>query len=458
MNLRSSVALALPLALALATAAKASGGPDPLLAAYQKEYAFLEAEKHALQARLDEARKAAEARKAQARAEIAALERRLVLLSVDADQKDARLADKERQMESEGDASDSIGSILGQARALLGDKAAVPVEGTEDALDAAALAHAFTGSLALLEERSEVRREPGSFFDKGGQRVEGTVLKLGEIAAFGDGASAAGPLAPAGAGQLKIWPSSTEEHARALLKGERPGSLQLFLFEDRDKAIEPPKDKSALEVVEAGGTIAWVIVGLGLVALLLVALRLLALLRAGAGAASLLEQVSTHVRLGNFEEALSLLKGSTSAMGSVLRAAVQHRALAREARTDRVDEAILRSFALIDRFGTLILVMAAVAPLLGLLGTVTGMIATFDAITEFGTGDPRVLAGGISEALITTELGLIVAIPALLLGNLLSGMGERLKRQLETGALSVANLCDEGGDAEVLDELLGKAA
>ena len=82
------------------------------------------------------------------------------------------------------------------------------------------------------------------------------------------------------------------------------------------------------------------------------------------------------------------------------------------------------------------------APLLGLLGTVTGMIATFDAITEVGTGDPRTLAGGISEALITTELGLIVAIPTLLLGNFLSGVGERFKRRLEIAALSIQNRLD----------------
>ena len=63
--------------------------------------------------------------------------------------------------------------------------------------------------------------------------------------------------------------------------------------------------------------------------------------------------------------------------------------------------------AALDRFGTLILVIAAVAPLLGLLGTVTGMISTFDVITEFGTGNPKLLSGGISEALVTTELGFV---------------------------------------------------
>jgi len=68
---------------------------------------------------------------------------------------------------------------------------------------------------------------------------------------------------------------------------------------------------------------------------------------------------------------------------------------------------------------------------MGLLGTVTGMIQTFQAITLFGTGDPRLMAGGISEALVTTELGLTVAIPLVLLYALLSSLASRLTSVLE---------------------------
>ena len=91
----------------------------------------------------------------------------------------------------------------------------------------------------------------------------------------------------------------------------------------------------------------------------------------------------------------------------------------------------------------MILMIAGVAPLLGLLGTVTGMIQTFDVITEFGTSDPKLLAGGIAVALVTTEQGLIVAIPCLLLGNLLSGWADRIKDDMEKGALKVINLYQE---------------
>jgi biopolymer transport protein ExbB len=74
----------------------------------------------------------------------------------------------------------------------------------------------------------------------------------------------------------------------------------------------------------------------------------------------------------------------------------------------------------ITRNLTLIKIISVVAPLLGLLGTVTGMINTFQAITLFGTGDPKLMAGGISQALVTTVLGLVVAIPTVFLYTLLN--------------------------------------
>ncbi len=89
--------------------------------------------------------------------------------------------------------------------------------------------------------------------------------------------------------------------------------------------------------------------------------------------------------------------------------------------------------------------LAAIAPLLGLLGTVTGMINTFQAITFFGTGNPRVMSGGISEALITTMLGLAVAIPIMLAHSLLSRKVEKLIGDLEARAVSFVNQVCKGG-------------
>jgi len=97
----------------------------------------------------------------------------------------------------------------------------------------------------------------------------------------------------------------------------------------------------------------------------------------------------------------------------------------------KLDEAILKETPALERFLTIINIISAVAALFGLLGTVIGMIATFQAITLFGAGDPKLMAGGISQALVTTVLGLSVAIPTLLLHSFVAGMSKRVIHILE---------------------------
>ncbi|MCU0615413.1 MAG: MotA/TolQ/ExbB proton channel family protein [Desulfobacterales bacterium] len=95
-----------------------------------------------------------------------------------------------------------------------------------------------------------------------------------------------------------------------------------------------------------------------------------------------------------------------------------------------LDETVMSVVAKLDDNLTIIGVLAKVSPLLGLLGTVTGMIATFDIISVFGAGNVRAMAGGISEALITTQTGLMVAIPGLYAHNFLTRRAENLKRRV----------------------------
>ena len=109
----------------------------------------------------------------------------------------------------------------------------------------------------------------------------------------------------------------------------------------------------------------------------------------------------------------------------------------------RLDEAILNQIPRLERGLSTISILAAVAPLLGLLGTVVGMIDTFQAITLFGTGDPRTMSSGISQALVTTQLGLTVAIPIVLLHTLVSGKSTRLVQILdEQSAGMIARLVE----------------
>jgi biopolymer transport protein ExbB len=92
----------------------------------------------------------------------------------------------------------------------------------------------------------------------------------------------------------------------------------------------------------------------------------------------------------------------------------------------KLDEVVLRESSRLERFQWVVKTISVIAPLLGLLGTVTGMIQTFQSITLFGTGDPKMMAGGISEALVTTMLGLMTAIPLVLLSDTLSNSTRRI--------------------------------
>ena len=94
---------------------------------------------------------------------------------------------------------------------------------------------------------------------------------------------------------------------------------------------------------------------------------------------------------------------------------------------------------MLERHLTTLSVMAAAAPLLGLLGTVSGLISMFQVITEFGVNDPKLLAGGIGEALIATETGLLVAIPTLLGHNWLANRVDRLVASAEFNAMKALN-------------------
>ena len=108
-------------------------------------------------------------------------------------------------------------------------------------------------------------------------------------------------------------------------------------------------------------------------------------------------------------------------------------------RLDRyiLDETVVVLTRSLDRHLAIIGVLAAIAPLLGLLGTVLGMITTFDVIAVYGTGNAKAMAGGISSALITTQTGLLVAIPGMYMKNFLVRRAEKLKRRIAAVAMFV---------------------
>jgi len=254
---------------------------------------------------------------------------------------------------------------------------------------------------------------------------------------------------PIGGGRLQIHDGSSPDHARAVVDGVVPATVGAFLYESEAKRVEAPKAPTWADLVEDGGAIGLVILALGGVLTGLAAWRMIALARAGGPQTELVDRVARLLRDGRAPEALREARAAGGAVARVVVALVEAPSRDRDDLEVLAEREIEREARGLERFGAAMLVLASVAPLLGLLGTVSGMIATFDVITEFGAGNPKLLSGGISEALVTTEFGLVVAIPGVLVGNLLNGRAREILGALETAALLVLH---ETGRAETLDE------
>ncbi len=423
--------------------AQGSTAKADVSAAYQREFAFLEAEKHALTQRIERQRREASETVEAARADIDRLQGRVLSLALQAERLSETLSDAEREVDRAGEDGDVFSTVLAQMQSTLdsGGVALPPLEGDSPEARSQQLSAGFEQALELLTQFASVRRERGEFFALGGEKVTGDIVRVGRVASFGVAAEAAGALAPAGEGRLKLWPQGdTATAAHALLQNNPPQLLPMFLYESLEQGVELRQDKTALQVIQSGGVIGWVIVAVGALALLMALSRAILLWRSASNTRGLVERMTPLLEQKQFDAAIELCRDARSSGGRVILATLENLHRERAELEDIVSEAVLHEQPTLDRFGSMILVVAAVAPLLGLLGTVTGMIATFDIITEFGTGNPKLLSSGISIALVTTELGLIVAIPALVVGNLLSAWADRIKDGMDQAALRVINI------------------
>ncbi|NKI33652.1 flagellar motor protein MotA [Wenzhouxiangella sp. XN79A] len=410
--------------------------------AYQREFAFLQGQKADLERRLAELQDRMGAEQSELEAEIRALEAEVVEMGGEADRLEDRVFESELAVDTARENTDVLASTFLQADFSLAE--AYSPDLGDRAPAAEDVSGLFDAALGVLRDAGSIRVEDGEFFLIDGARVDGRIVEIGGIAAYGVSPRGSGVLAPAGDGGLKLWNEDTAEVAEALAAGRAPDSLPIFIFESTATEVEKKGTKGLFDVIRSGGVIGWIIFYLGLLGLALVVLRVVFLQRASASTSKILDAVSGHVRRGDASAALDVLKRKKGSTSRVVSAAIRNLDRDREHLEDIVSEAILHESSHLNRFGAFIMVIAAVSPLLGLLGTVTGMISTFDVITEFGTGDPKLLSGGISIALVTTELGLIVAIPMLVFGNLLSGWAEGIKDDMEKAALRVINQYYEG--------------
>ncbi|NRB38170.1 MAG: MotA/TolQ/ExbB proton channel family protein [Pseudomonadales bacterium] len=178
-----------------------------------------------------------------------------------------------------------------------------------------------------------------------------------------------------------------------------------------------------------GGLVGYVITAVGVVAMVLAVWRLIVLGTVGA-------RVNAQLKSTTADE--------KNPLGRVLLAAQKNTKADVETLELKMNEAILKELPALTSYEAILKIIAAVAPLLGLLGTVTGMILTFQAITIYGAGDPKAMAGGISSALITTVLGLIVAIPTVLMHTIVAGRSKHIIHVLEEQAAGIVAEHQEG--------------
>ena len=431
---------------------RAEAKPSSLMDAYKKEFAFLEAEKQALTDRRNAIRAESNRKVGRGEAEIRGLQQRLLTLRGEADRLEEELRELDSQATSVDDPSGALDETLLRANTSLEAAGVKPVkapgeeEGVEERLEA--LQAAFERGGGLIDRQSRTTRDEGSFFLVDGARVDGELLRIGAIATYGVSDRGAGALAPAGQGRLRLWFEESGSSARALATGASASNLRIFLHESLEKGAEQKQEETVLEFLEGGGVIGWVIVGLGGVATLLILIRVIILLLASAGIGGWMKVLVPLVERGKFSEAQQLALGwSRGPASRVVRAALLHLNHSRQQLEDIISESLLNEVPHLERFASALTVIAAVAPLMGLLGTVTGMISTFDVITEYGTGDPKLLSGGISEALVTTELGLIVAIPTLLIGTLLTSRSDSILADTERAALQILNAAARAAQA-----------
>ena len=250
-----------------------------------------------------------------------------------------------------------------------------------------------------------------------GTRTAQNVLRVGAFSAYGDDAFLrydadaaellATPRQPSGFGQVEDYLGSGDAVASLPIDPSR-GTLLAQL----------QRQPGLWDRVQQGGLVGGVILALGLFGLLLAIWRMVYLTRVGRGVNAQMHDLSAPRADNPLGRIIGVL-GPKPQLSDL------------ETLELKLDEAILQETPPLEKGQGLLKLLSAVAPLLGLLGTVTGMIVTFQAITQGGGGDSRLMADGISQALVTTVLGLVVAIPLLFLHTLLASRSKGLIQLLE---------------------------
>jgi biopolymer transport protein ExbB len=239
-----------------------------------------------------------------------------------------------------------------------------------------------------------------------GEVIEAEVIRIGNYNLISNGEYVTYDIANQIVKELPRQPAGRYVDSAAALTGATSGFTSFGLDPTRGQLLALQIQVPTLEErIQQGQETGYTIIALGIVALLLSLERFITLTLVGG-------KVKRQIKADSADP--------KNPLGRVLQTYYDNKDVDSETLMLKIDEAILKEQPAINARISFIKIISMVAPLLGLLGTVIGMILTFQAITLFGTGDPKTMAGGISSALMTTVLGLCVAIPTVLLHSIVS--------------------------------------
>lgn len=269
---------------------------------------------------------------------------------------------------------------------------------------------------ALTARTGRAQRLELPVADANGDVVPRELVQLGDFAAFTDSELLQRNESD---GSLAVMPRTPQEIG-GLIPAYYQGESAVFAIDPTQGSVLQALTQrpSLWERFQQGGYVGYVVVALGILGLIV-------------GLGQYLYLVLVSVRIHRQRQSLDQLQSNNPLGRVLLRFEGMDKHQTPEALEARLDEAVLAELPRLERSQPIVKLLAAIAPLLGLLGTVTGMIVTFQAITVFGTGDPQLMAGGISQALVTTVLGLITAVPLLFVQTALAGRSRYLTHVIE---------------------------
>lgn len=328
-----------------------------------------------------------------------------------------------------------------------------PLRTAHDPTEIEQLADTTSAVLGLAEDWNRMRfggvRASGSALDAQGIVQPGTFLAWGPLAYF----------LPAQAGEAGIAVSQFGSLEPGIVSTQIPLADALGRIMDGDVASLPVDvtGGDALKVAESrtgwinrlrkGGFVMIPLLLTGALAVAIAVWKVVDLHRIRKAISADTHPVFAQLLAGDVDKAYALAGQLSMPLAPLVEAAIAHRSVPREHLEEILHEHVLGVLPRLERYLGALGVLGGVAPLLGLLGTVTGMIHTFQLVTIFGSGDARLLSGGISEALVTTETGLIIAVPVLLVHAYLMRRAREIVAALERVLAHMVNQMTLGEDA-----------